>query len=222
MNRTSRVPCLLVAALALAITGCGGRKSKPPSEVVEKPPAEVTPAPEGEGRDGPDTPGFDASAGRDPSVWSGDLPLGDSAPEIGRYDEPAGWDLGPDPSRPRGTDELASDEAQALFADVLFAFDSYRLSPEDRQRLTETGRYLRQRPGWSLLIEGHCDERGDAAYNLALGEKRALTVREFLASTGVAPGRLLSVSYGEERPLDPGLGEEAWARNRRAHFRVRR
>jgi peptidoglycan-associated lipoprotein len=223
MKRALRVPTLVVAALALAITGCGGRKTKPPSEVVEKPPVEATPAPTSDvaASDIPETPDFDSTGGSDPSVWSGDLPLGERQPEISGYDEPAGWDLGPDPSSAPSGDPMADPAVQALFDDVRFTFDSYRLAPADRRRLTETGRFLRENPGWSVLVEGHCDERGDAAYNLALGEKRALTVREFLASTGVAPGRLSTVSYGEERPLVRGYGEEAWAANRRAHFRVR-
>ena len=226
MTRPSRTARLVAAALALAITGCGGRKTTPPSETIEKPAPEATPAPTPADDTGTDSPGFDSSGGGDPAVWSGDLPLGDRPPEVDEYGQPPGWDLGPDPSAyPGGSspggDEMADPAVQALFDDVLFSFDSYRLAPADRRRLTETGRFLRGRPTWTLLIEGHCDERGDAAYNLALGEKRALTVREFLASTGVAPGRLSTVSYGEERPLVRTHDEDAWARNRRAHFRIR-
>jgi peptidoglycan-associated lipoprotein len=68
------------------------------------------------------------------------------------------------------------------------------------------------------LIEGHCDERGTPEYNLALGERRAVAVRNYLVSLGIPKGVLSTVSFGEERPLDPGHSEEAWAKNRRAHF----
>ncbi|MBP2683653.1 MAG: peptidoglycan-associated lipoprotein, partial [Deltaproteobacteria bacterium] len=73
-------------------------------------------------------------------------------------------------------------------------------------------------PRAKLLIEGHCDERGTAEYNLALGERRAVAVMNYLVSLGVPKGNLSTISFGEERPLDPGHDEGAWARNRRAHF----
>jgi peptidoglycan-associated lipoprotein len=73
-----------------------------------------------------------------------------------------------------------------------------------------------------LRLEGHCDERGTVDYNLALGEQRAQAARDYLLSLGVAPERLATVSYGKERPLDPGHEESAWARNRRVHFAVQR
>jgi peptidoglycan-associated lipoprotein len=69
-----------------------------------------------------------------------------------------------------------------------------------------------------VTIEGHCDERGTAEYNLALGERRAVAVRTYLVALGIAPDRLRSVSYGKEFPFDPGHTDAAWAQNRRAHF----
>ena len=77
---------------------------------------------------------------------------------------------------------------------------------------------LRRYPTWVITIEGHCDERGTAEYNLALGERRALSAREYLVSRGLDASRMRTVSYGKEFPFDPGHDEQAWARNRRAHF----
>jgi peptidoglycan-associated lipoprotein len=143
---------------------------------------------------------------------------------MGGYLEPMASTLGQSsrsPSGGVGETEALPPEILALLTDLHFDFDSYALSREAQEQLGGLGIFLRDHPELALLIEGHCDERGDAAYNLALGEKRALTVREFLAGMGVASARLMTVSFGEERPLDPGYEEAAWARNRRAHFRLR-
>ena len=80
--------------------------------------------------------------------------------------------------------------------------------------------WLRPYPSVRILIEGHCDERGTAAYNLALGERRADTAKEFLVNLGIPADRVTTISYGEEKPVDPGQNEEAWAKNRRAHFEL--
>ncbi len=77
---------------------------------------------------------------------------------------------------------------------------------------------MKKNPGAKLLIEGHCDERGTAEYNMALGERRATAVKNYLVSLGVPKAALSTVSFGKEKPLDPGHDEEAWAKNRRAHF----
>jgi peptidoglycan-associated lipoprotein len=102
--------------------------------------------------------------------------------------------------------------------DVFFAFDSAALSGEARDVLRFKAKWLQENPGVNILIEGHTDERGTGEYNLALGERRALTARDFLVNLGISPERIRTVSYGEERPADPGHDAEAWARNRRAHF----
>lgn len=81
--------------------------------------------------------------------------------------------------------------------------------------------WLRSNFDVAITIEGHCDERGTNAYNLALGERRAESVKTFLAGLGIDQSRLATISYGEERPLDPGHGETSWSRNRRAHFSIR-
>lgn len=104
--------------------------------------------------------------------------------------------------------------------DIFFNYDSDELSPEALDILMENSSYILETPGFRVLIEGHCDERGTIDYNLALGENRALSVYNYLVNYGVASTRLQFVSYGKERPFDPAHAEQAWALNRRAHFRV--
>ena len=102
--------------------------------------------------------------------------------------------------------------------DVHFAYDSFTLSEEAKSILNQKATWLTENADVSTQIEGHCDERGTTAYNLALGERRANTVKEYLVALGVNATRLSTISYGEESPIDPGHTEAAWARNRRAHF----
>ena len=99
--------------------------------------------------------------------------------------------------------------------------DSAALTDEARTILEKHALWLQGQRELRVIVEGHCDERGTVEYNLALGEQRARAVRDYLASLGVAAARLKVVSYGKERPLDPGSDEAAMARNRRAHFNVR-
>ncbi len=105
-----------------------------------------------------------------------------------------------------------------LLKDIHFDFDRYDIRPEDGPVLREIAALLMKSPAVKMQIEGHCDERGTAEYNLALGERRANSTKKYLVSLGVPPDRLSTISYGEEAPLDPGHHEEAWAKNRRAHF----
>ncbi len=103
---------------------------------------------------------------------------------------------------------------------VYFAFDSYSLSGEGREALKKNAQWLGENPASTIQIEGHCDERGTTEYNLALGERRANAAKEYLQKVGVDSSRISVISYGEERPLDSGHDESAWARNRRASFVV--
>lgn len=112
------------------------------------------------------------------------------------------------------------EETQGLLR-VYFDFDQYVLTAETKGTLQANAGYLKNHPGVQVLIEGHADERGSDEYNLALGERRALAVKNYLVSLGVNGGSLSIISYGEERPLDPRQSEEAWAKNRRAEFVVR-
>lgn len=103
---------------------------------------------------------------------------------------------------------------------VRFDYDSSDLDSSATQVLDTNAAWIKSRAGVELLIEGHCDERGTVEYNFNLGQRRADTVRAYLVSKGIAPEVLHTISYGEERPLDPGTDESAWARNRRAQFLV--
>ena len=115
----------------------------------------------------------------------------------------------------------AAQAAVLVMDDVHFEYDKYTLTPEARQVLNETARRLKDNADAVIQIEGHCDERGTQEYNLALGQRRAQAAKDYLADFGIDPGRVTNISYGEERPLDPASNEEAWAKNRRAHFNRR-
>ena len=101
---------------------------------------------------------------------------------------------------------------------ILFDYDSAVLSAEARQLLKKKAQWLEANPGVNVVIQGHCDERGTTEYNLALGEQRAIAVKNFLMNMGILGSRMVTISYGEEKPLDPGHNEEAWRKNRRVHF----
>lgn len=103
---------------------------------------------------------------------------------------------------------------------VHFAYDSDELSPEDQNILRMNYQWIQAHPNYEIQLEGHCDERGTPEYNLNLGDRRAKRVKAYLESLGADPGKLHTISYGKERPLDPGHSEEAWARNRRVQFLV--
>ena len=102
--------------------------------------------------------------------------------------------------------------------DVLFDYDSYALTAEGQDILTQKAAFLQGNSDANIIIEGHCDERGTVEYNLALGERRAESAKTFLVNKGVSASRIITISYGEERPVDRGHSEEAWYKNRRAHF----
>jgi len=103
--------------------------------------------------------------------------------------------------------------------DVHYAFDSYALS-EPAKSILRNNATLAKENKWQVEVEGHCDERGTNEYNMVLGAKRARASADFLSTLGVPASTVTTVSYGEELPLDPRHNEEAWAKNRRAHFKV--
>jgi peptidoglycan-associated lipoprotein len=105
----------------------------------------------------------------------------------------------------------------SLLKDIHFDFDKYDIRPGDASILNENAALLKKYPNVKIQIEGHCDERGTVEYNLALGERRANSAKNYLVSLGISPARISTISYGKEKPLDPGHNEEAWAKNRRAH-----
>ena len=101
---------------------------------------------------------------------------------------------------------------------VFFELDSAEIETPAQAALTENATVLKRFPSWTVTIEGHCDERGSAEYNLALGERRAVAARTYLVSLGIPADRLRTVSYGKEFPFDSGHDDPAYAKNRRAHF----
>jgi peptidoglycan-associated lipoprotein len=111
-----------------------------------------------------------------------------------------------------------TEEKASQFDDVHFDFDKSVVKEEGRKTCGVVADYMKKHPKAKLLIEGHCDERGTAEYNMALGERRATAVMNYLVSLGVPKAALSTVSFGKEKPLDPGHNEAAWAKNRRAHF----
>ena len=131
----------------------------------------------------------------------------------------------PVPIEPSAADELASRDLDEInknspFQPLFFALDQTEVSPEGQQVLNANAEIMKRYPSWVITIEGHADERGTAEYNLALGERRALAARNYLVSLGIPGDRLRTVSYGKEFPFDPAHTEEAWSKNRRAHFVV--
>uniref|UniRef100_C6E652 Peptidoglycan-associated lipoprotein n=1 Tax=Geobacter sp. (strain M21) TaxID=443144 RepID=C6E652_GEOSM len=112
----------------------------------------------------------------------------------------------------------ATQEVQAELQKVYFNFDAADLSEEARGSLSKNAEYLSRQAGIKVRIEGNCDERGSDDYNMALGERRAKAARDYLVNLGIASDRLSTISYGEEKPADPGHDEAAWAKNRRAEF----
>jgi peptidoglycan-associated lipoprotein len=143
----------------------------------------------------------------------------------------------PPPPPPRASDRVEDRQPVAPLADegldsrsldelnrssplrpAFFLLDSSDLDDTGRSVVTSNVEVLKKNPQWVVTIEGHCDERGTAEYNLALGERRASAVKAYMVSLGIAPDRLRTVSYGKEFPFDQGHTDDAWAKNRRAHF----
>jgi len=118
------------------------------------------------------------------------------------------------------TIESKAGMAIATLADIHFDFDNYVLRPQDRNTLAKTAAWIKENHPKMVTIEGNCDERGTVEYNLALGQQRASEAKKYLVTLGVNEKILKTISYGKERPLDPGHDEEAWTKNRRDHFVV--
>ncbi len=116
------------------------------------------------------------------------------------------------------TAAVASSKTLYEMTDIHFDFDKYVLSAEAREVLKKHAEWLNKNQKVKIVIEGHCDERGTPEYNLALGERRASEAKKYLTELGVVEKRVNTVSYGKERPLDPGHNETAWTKNRRDGF----
>lgn len=141
------------------------------------------------------------------------------APPTHAVTAPAG-----DAARPSTPKQAVDESDNALhldFSPAFFDYDSYVLRKDARDALDRAARLMRERPGMRIVMEGHCDERGTAEYNIALGERRAQSARDYLVAAGVATSRIEVISYGKERPFAAAHDETAWALNRRAHLVAR-
>lgn len=114
--------------------------------------------------------------------------------------------------------EMMMAKNRFLNENIYFDFDNANLDYQAQELLKQKAMWLRDNPDGNVVIEGHCDERGTNAYNLALGERRAESAKAFLVDLGISADRLTTISYGEEKPVSMGSDEEAWAKNRRAAF----
>jgi len=123
--------------------------------------------------------------------------------------------------RRRQAEEERAAKQEFVNENVYFGFDDASLTRKARQILAEKVEWLRKHPDGEVVIEGHCDERGTKEYNMALGQRRAQSIKNYLVNAGIDPSRLETISYGEERPVDPRHNEMAWAKNRRGVFRIK-
>ena len=186
--KAARLTATLIASAALVTAVACGKKTPPVARPAPPPPTAATATPPG-----PPAP-----------------------PEPAR--EPVSV-----PAEPVRDDAISSASLDDLnknspLKPVYFELDSSDLSAANQKALDDNAALLKRYPSWAVTVEGHCDERGTAEYNLALGERRAIAARAYLVSLGIAADRLRTVSYGKEFPFDPGHDETAFAKNRRAHF----
>ncbi|NMC42625.1 MAG: peptidoglycan-associated lipoprotein Pal [candidate division Zixibacteria bacterium] len=122
----------------------------------------------------------------------------------------------PPPQEPATPKVMESD-----FMIVYFDYDKSNIRTDQRVALDKNAEILKGNPDINIEVEGHCDERGTVEYNIALGDRRAQSVKKYLIDLGISADRIKTISYGKERPAVPGTGEEVWAKNRRAAFRIR-
>ena len=189
MMKAARSIATMVAVAALITTVACGKKTPPVARPLPPPPP----------------PTDTAAPARPPAP-----------PEPVR--EPAS--VPPEPVRDDAISSASLDDLNknSPLKPVYFELDSSDLTAANQKTLDEDAALLRRYASWTVTVEGHCDERGTAEYNLALGERRAIAARAYLISLGIAADRLRTVSYGKEFPFDPGHDESAFAKNRRAHF----
>ena len=130
------------------------------------------------------------------------------------------------PEKPVDVEDLSGDIAdvnqraqdRGWVRDAFFELDSFILTSASQDNLAISSAWLKGHSEFNVVLEGHCDERGTDQYNLALGDRRANAAKNYLVTLGIPEGRIRTVSYGEERPFDPGHNDSAWAKNRRAHI----
>jgi peptidoglycan-associated lipoprotein len=140
-------------------------------------------------------------------------PAAEPAPEPPPPPPPPAPEPEPEPPKRPSLDTLNSE-----LRPIHFDFDKSAIRPDATPVLGTNAALMEKYPEFNIVIEGHCDERGTIEYNLALGDRRAMAAKQELIQRGISPGRITTISYGEERPVDPGHNEGAWAKNRRAEF----
>ena len=151
---------------------------------------------------------------------SGEGSIGDSSMgQLGEQGLSGGY-AGSGTGTGSGLDSATAQEAQEALVkeDVYFDYDSSALNPDAESTLLSKASYLQQNTSVHIIVEGHTDDRGTVEYNLSLGERRAESCKSFLINNGISADRIITISYGEERPAAGGSDESAWAKNRRAHF----
>ena len=121
---------------------------------------------------------------------------------------------------PKKVEEKVAELRESAFETIYFDFDKSDIRSDQRDRMNRNARLLYDNKNVMVRLEGHCDERGTNEYNMALGDRRANSVRQFLVDYGISDSRITTISYGEERPVDPGHNEDAWAKNRRCEFKI--
>lgn len=144
-----------------------------------------------------------------------------SSGPVGQPSEPTDITVSPDATGPDGATVSVEDmNRRGYLKDVFFDLDRSEVRSDQREALEQNAGWLRKNAEVRIVIEGHCDERGTAQYNMALGERRAQTVTDYLVALGIQPSRIQVMSYGKERPFAHGHDDQAWAQNRRGHFMV--
>ncbi len=122
---------------------------------------------------------------------------------------------------PRST-EFGTPVTDVSFENVAFPYDSFQIADSERSKIEQVANYMNGSDGVTVVIDGHCDERGSREYNLSLGEHRALAVRAYLITLGVSGDLVQTRSFGEEQPIDPGHDASSWSNNRRGEFSLYR
>jgi len=143
---------------------------------------------------------------------------GDDPGELGGSDLLTPLDMGDGEYGLGPRNEFGTPVTDVAFENVGFPFDSFQIADSERGKIETVAGYMNQTKDVTVVVDGHCDERGSREYNLSLGEHRALAIRAYLISLGVAGDRVQTRSFGEEQPLDPGHDESAWRQNRRGVF----
>ena len=137
-------------------------------------------------------------------------------------EQPTPVDTTPPPPPPPPPQEPATPKImESDFMIVYFDYDKSNIRTDQRLALDKNAEIMKGNPDINIEVEGHCDERGTVEYNIALGDRRAQSVKKYLIDLGISADRIKTISYGKERPAVPGTGDEVWSKNRRAAFRIR-